>query len=237
MSVLNPSIIHIWHTSLEAHAKKYELYRSWLSSEEKIRAERLAISFRPGFIISRAILRDLLAYYSKQSPQHLKLTYSASGKPLINSGIHLEFNLSHSKNILVYAFTIDTPVGIDIEYINHRIHLDKIAYRFLSANEYDQLQLLQGINKLKAFFNAWSRNEALIKAMGDTLRTHPYSRYKLSLDPQGNNLKYSKKEITSSYAISNLSLYSDFATAIAIKGKEKPIVIKKYSKSMFGLNN
>lgn len=238
MGGLNQSIIHIWHTSLEVHAKKYELFKNWLSPEEKIRAEKLALPYQLGFIISRAVLRDLLAYYSEQYPQKLQFRYTDSGKPLlINSKQLIEFNLSHSKNILAYIFTINTPVGIDIEFINPRIHLDKIAYRFLPAYEYDRLQLLHGIKKLEAFFNAWVRNEALIKAKGDTLQTHPYSRHKLSLDPQANNLEYKKEEINPFYAISNLSLYPNFATAIAVKDTEKPILIKKYTKSMFGLNN
>lgn len=238
MGGLNQSIIHIWHTSLEVHAKKYELFKNWLSPEEKIRAEKLALPYQLGFIISRAVLRDLLAYYSEEYPQKLQFRYTDSGKPLlINSKQLIEFNLSHSKNILAYIFTINTPVGIDIEFINPRIHLDKIAYRFLPAYEYDRLQLLHGIKKLEAFFNAWVRNEALIKAKGDTLQTHPYSRHKLSLDPQANNLEYKKEEINPFYAISNLSLYPNFATAIAVKDTEKPILIKKYTKSMFGLNN
>ncbi len=238
MGGLNQSIIHIWHTSLEVHAKKYELFKNWLSPEEKIRAEKLALPYQLGFIISRAVLRDLLAYYSEQYPQKLQFRYTDSGKPLlINSKQLIEFNLSHSKNILAYIFTINTPVGIDIEFINPRIHLDKIAYRFLPAYEYDRLQLLHGIKKLEAFFNAWARNEALIKAKGDTLQTHPYSRHKLSLDPQANNLEYKKEEINPFYAISNLSLHPNFATAIAVKDTEKPILIKKYTKSMFGLNN
>lgn len=238
MRVLNQSIIHIWHTRFEDHVKKYELFQSWLAPEEKIRAETLAIPYRQSFIISRGVLRDLLAHYSEQPPQQLKLSYSVSGKPLlINPAQSIEFNLSHSKNILVYAFTFDTPVGIDIEFINHRIHIDKIAYRFLPAYEYDRIQLSQGIKKLEEFFNAWVRNEALIKAMGNTLQTHPYSRYKLSSNSQINTLEYYKREIDPFYSIFNLSLYPDFAAAIAIKGNKKPIIIKKYTKSMFELNN
>lgn len=235
MVVFNQSTIHIWHTRLEKHTNKYMLFQSWLAPEEKIHAEKLAIPYRRDFIIARAVLRDLLAYYSKQCPQNLKLTHSVSGKPfLINSEQRIEFNLSHSKNILMYAFTIDTPIGIDIEYINHRIYIDKIAYRFLPAYEYDQLQLLQGIKKLEEFFNAWVRNEALIKAMGNSLQTHPHSRYKLS---QTNTLEPQKKDINPLYTISNLSLYPGFSTAIAVKGNEKTIAIKKYTKSMFELNS
>lgn len=238
MCRLNRSIIHIWHTNLEVHANKCALFKSWLSPEEKLRAEKLAAPYQLRFIFSRAVLRDLLAYYSRQYPQNLQFAYSVFGKPfLINSEQRIEFNLSHSKNILSYIFTIDTPVGIDIEHISRRIHLDKIAYRFLPAYEYDQLQLLHGMKKLDAFFNAWVRNEALIKAMGDILQTHAYSRYKFSLDPKPSILEYKKKQINPAYAISNLSLYPDFATAIAVKGNEKPIVIKKYTKCMFKLNN
>jgi 4'-phosphopantetheinyl transferase len=238
MGGLNQSIIHIWHTRLEDHIKKYELFQSWLSPEEKIRAEKLAISYRQSFIISRGVLRDLLAYYSKYAPQEIKLSYSVSGKPLlVNPGQSIEFNLSHSKNIVAYAFTIGTPLGIDIEYINYRIHINKIAYRFLPVHQYDRLQFLQGMKKLEAFFNAWVENEALIKAMGATLQTHPYSRYKLLLNPPINTLEFKKKEINPLYTLSNLPLYPKFATAIAIKGKGKPIIIKKYTKSMFGLNH
>jgi 4'-phosphopantetheinyl transferase len=234
MSVLNQPVIHIWHTKLEDQTKKYKLFQSWLAPEEKIRAEKLATPYRLGFIISRGVLRDLLAYYSEQPPQNLKLAYSTSGKPLlINPKQPIEFNLSHSKNILICAFTIDTPVGIDIEYISQRIHLDKLGYRFLPADEYDQLKLLQGKKKLEAFFNAWVRNEALIKAMGGTLQTHPHSRYKLPLNPQISILEHKKNEINPLYTISNLSLYPDFATAIAVKGNEKPITIKKYTKVCF----
>lgn len=234
MHSLNRRIIHIWHTTLERHTEKYKLFQSWLSPEEKIRAKKLAIPYQQNFVISRGVLRDLLAYYSEQFPQKLKLTYSVSGKPLLtNVKNPLEFNLSHSKNSWACVFSIDTPVGIDIEYVKPRMHLDKIAYRFLPADEYDRLQLLRGKKKLNAFFNAWVKNEALVKAMGNTLQTHPYSRYTLSLDPLLNPLVCIKKGgITPLYTITHLSLYPDFATAVAVKGNEKSIVIKQYSQQL-----
>lgn len=232
--MLNQSIIHLWHTKLDDHSKKYLLYQSWLASNEKIRAQKLAFPYRQNFVISRGILRDLLAYYSKKYPEKLKLNYSDSGKPIFDkkSKVRIEFNLSHSKDILVCVFTIGTPVGIDIEYINPISHLDKIAYRFLPAYEYDQLQVLQGSNKLQIFFKAWVRNEALIKAKGNSLQTHLSSRYKRSLETELNTSIFQQTEINSVYTISNLFLYPNFATAIAVKGNEKPIIIKEYTKRM-----
>ena len=75
MCELNQSIIHIWHTRFDDHTKKYKLFKSWLAPEEKIRAEKLALPYQLGFIISRAVLRDLLAYYSEQYPQKLQFRY------------------------------------------------------------------------------------------------------------------------------------------------------------------
>jgi phosphopantetheinyl transferase len=98
------------------------------------------------------------------------------------------------------------------------------------------LQLLDHKKKLKEFFEAWVRNEALIKAKGASLQTHPHSRYELDLNSHLDPLKCTKKEINSLYTISNLSLYPDFTTAVALKGNEKPIVIKKYTKRLSRLN-
>lgn len=233
--MLNQSSIYLWHTKLDDHIKKYQLFKSWLAPDEEKRAEKLALPYRQNFVISKGILRDLLAYYSKQHPEQLKLSYSVSGKPLFNNKklkIPIEFNLSHSKNILIYAFTLDTPLGVDVEYINLRTDIDKIAYRYLPAHEYDQLRLLQGKNKLQVFFRYWVRNEALIKAKGDILQTHSSSHYKLSLETQLSISKSEKKEINSVYGISNLFLYPDFAIAVAVKGNAKPIVIEKYTKRL-----
>lgn len=238
MSALSSHAIHIWHTRLEEHVKKHELFQSWLAPEEKVRAEKLAIPFQHKFIVSRAILRDILAYYSGQSPQKLNLNYSSSGKPLLtNSKQYLEFNVSHSKNILIYAFALDTPVGIDIEYIHPRNHLDKIAYRFFSASDYDRLQLLKPKKKLKEFFKTWVRNEAIIKAKGNLLKTHPYSRYELGLNSDLDCSEYIKNGMSSLYSISNLSVHSNFATAVALKGNRKSLVINKYTKKLSLFNN
>ncbi len=230
--MLNRNIIHIWHTTFKCHVEKYRLFRSWLSTEEKARAEKLAPPYQLRFIISRGLLRDLLAYYCEQSPKQLHLTYTSSGKPLLISPTtkqQIEFNLSHSKNMIVFAFTTNTPIGIDIEHKMPRKYLDQIAYRFFSAYDYQQLKLLHGEEKLSAFFNIWVRNEASLKAFGHRLQTHPFSQYQSLIDDQ----LIAKKQIKSAHCqVSTLSIYPDFAGAIAIKGKNKLIITKEYIEKM-----
>jgi 4'-phosphopantetheinyl transferase len=230
--VLNRHTIHIWHTTLKCHAEKHKLFRSWLSSEEKARAARLAAPYQLRFITSRGLLRDLLAYYCKQSPKQLDLSYTSSGKPLLISPStkqQIEFNLSHSKNIIVFAFAINTPIGIDIEHKIPRKHLENIAYRFFSAYDYERLKLLSGEKKLTAFFNTWVRNEALLKAFGYRLQTHPFSQYQFSI---GKQLIASKPIKPPHCQVSTLSIHPDFAGAIAIKGKNKLIITKEYIEKM-----
>jgi 4'-phosphopantetheinyl transferase len=216
--------IHIWHTTLECHTECCKLFYTWLSAEETIRAESLALPVRQRFIVSRGLLRRLLSHYSGQSPEKIHFSYTQSGKPIfINHSLKpIEFNLSHSQNRVAFAFTFDTPLGIDIEYKTQRKYIDKIAYRFFDAHDYEQLKNLQGEEKLNTFFELWVRHEALLKALGRHLQTHPLAKYKTkkSLMPLTND--------NNPCAILSLSLHPDFAAALAIKGKNKPLIIRSY---------
>lgn len=188
-----------------------------------IRAESLVLALRQRFIVSRGILRKLLSDYSGQSPEKIVFSYTQSGKPVfINHSLkQIEFNLSHSQTRVAFAFTCDTPIGIDIEYKTPRKYLDKIAYRFFTAQDYEQLKNLQGEEKLNTFFDLWVRNEALLKALGQHLGTHPLSKYKAN-----------KKRIDitdrEQCTVFSLTLQADFAAALAIKGESKPLLIRTY---------
>ena len=186
------------------------------------RAENLALALRQRFILSRGILRKLLSGYTGQSPEKIVFTYTQSGKPVfINHSLKkIEFNLSHSHNSVAFAFTRDTPIGIDIEYKTPRKYLDKIAYRFFTAQDYEQLKNLQGEEKLNTFFDLWVRHEALLKALGQRLGTHPLSKYKANQK----HIDITKEQCT----ILSLTLQADFAAALAIKGENKSVLIRSY---------
>ena len=223
MTQLENGSIHVLHTKLDMHRKHYPLFQSWLSVEEKIRAKKLKLPYRQRFILTRGLLRKLLSDYSGQSPEKIHFSYTESGKPLfINPSLNkpIEFNLSHSRERVAFAFTMDTPIGIDLEYKIQRKYIDKIAYRFFSAHDYEQLRYLTGEEKLNAFFNAWVRNEASLKALGYHLQTHPLSQYKTS---QSSTLI----KAPAICSLFSLTLHPNFAAAIAIKGNSKPIIVKE----------
>lgn len=220
--------IHIWYTKFNDDIKHYKLFQSWLSKEEMARAEKLKLPYRHRFTLTRGILRNLLSNYIGQPPKKINFSYTKFGKPLFNNpslNQQIEFNLSHSHNRAVFAFTQGTPLGIDLEYKIARKYIDKIAYRFFSANDYAQLIRLAGKTKVNAFFNAWVRNEALLKALGYHLQTHPFSQYKA----HNKQLKGVFMEKKAACSLFTLALHPDFAAALAIKGKSKTIIIKNYA--------
>lgn len=225
-TVLNNSI-HVWHTNFEAHCTFYKIFQSWLAEEEKIRAEKLKSDYRQNFILGRGVLRSLLAHYTGQIPKKITFSYTPSGKPMFippYSDKQVEFNISHSRNKLALAFTLNTSIGVDLEYKSSRKYMDKIAYRFLASDNYERLQRLNGKRKINAFFNAWVRHEATLKALGSSLKTHPLSHY-LNKPIQNSRILIQEKNLCS---LSNLELHPDFAAALAIQGANKAIIVNQY---------
>ena len=199
------------------------LFQTWLSEEEILRVKKLAQPLRQRFIVIRGILRKLLSSYSNESPKQIQFAYTQSGKPIfinLSQIKPIEFNLSHSKNRVAFAFTYHTPIGIDIEYKTQREYFDKIAYRFFSADEYEQLNNLPSSEeKLNTFFNYWVRNEARLKAIGSGLETHRSSKYHAN-KPSSDFINTNEQ-----CSIHSLTLHPDFAAALAICGENKTLSI------------
>lgn len=91
----------------------------------------------------------------------LNIVRDAQGKPYLHNYPDFYFNISHTRNALVVAFSLK-PVGVDIEKI-HDADL-KIASRFFSEDE--QHYINNAIDTDKAFFEIWTKKEAYIKWSG-----------------------------------------------------------------------
>jgi 4'-phosphopantetheinyl transferase len=216
--------VHIWHAELDSHVKQYKLFQSWLSAEEREKAGNLTAFSRQNFILSRGLLREILTKYTKLPPEKFFFAYTRFGKPLLHPSLNtkIEFNLSHSKNRVIYAFTHTTAVGVDLEYKKARKFIDKIAYRFLARSDYTHLLRLSREEKLNAFFNAWVRYEASLKAAGHPIKTHPFSQYTMHSKQQAPLIN------SPDYFLFNLAIHPDFSAAVAVNIPIKNILIKNY---------
>ena len=165
--------VHLWQRSLMAPDPEREQLWSVLSADEQQRAQRFVkVADRHGFAIARGTLRQLLGYYLETDPGALTICYGDRGKPQLVQGenpLDLRFNLSHSHGLALYAITLGTDIGVDLEQLNPRIDYEGITRRFFSTSEQQALFQLPTDQRNAAFFQIWTRKEACIKAMGGSI--------------------------------------------------------------------
>ncbi|NIR30502.1 MAG: 4'-phosphopantetheinyl transferase superfamily protein [Gammaproteobacteria bacterium] len=168
---LNGRAVHVYRVHLDRGESDRLLAR--LSAEEQARAAGLRLSAqRRRYIVARAMLRELAAFYVRRDPRTLVFTHGEHGKPLLEPGSDIEFNLSHSGELALLVFTRVGPVGVDVER-RHRagLHYEAIARRFFSERERGQLFSLPEREREEAFFRCWVIKEAFLKAEGSGLHT------------------------------------------------------------------
>ncbi len=170
---LLPDEVHVWQTELDRTVVEVHDFFSLLSDNEKARADRYRFpKDRCRFISGRGQLRRLLAHYTEMSPEIIRFVVGSKGKPALASErnpLALEFNLSHSGNLALYAFSRSRPVGIDVEALHPERDIEKIADEFYTPREAASIKELPEPERLLAFFTCWTRKEAYLKAHGEGL--------------------------------------------------------------------
>jgi 4'-phosphopantetheinyl transferase len=161
--------INLWYSSvLKSETIQKALY-GHLSPDERERAARFRFDeHRNAYIVARGLLRSILSHYVGIGPEKLQFTYGSRGKPALHDA-PVHFNVSHSKDITVYAIAREPRVGVDVEHLRPMPDLDTIARQFFSPAEYHNLLALNINQRCEGFFNCWTRKEAYVKAIGDGL--------------------------------------------------------------------
>jgi 4'-phosphopantetheinyl transferase len=153
---------------------------SCLNESEQTRFARFTCSpARSAFLVARAGLRLILAAYLNISPATIPIYLEERGKPYIDIKEQLHFNVSHSNNIVVAAFS-DHQIGIDVEYCRRSIDFVPVMRRFFSSEEQQEWSRLD--SSPAAFFRAWTRKEAFLKATGEGIAG--LGKTIISLDPE-----------------------------------------------------
>jgi 4'-phosphopantetheinyl transferase len=220
---LSDDDVHVWCVSLPQASEITEQLACLLSTDEKARAERYHFEhLRNYFIVARGMLRILLAGYLDLQPAQIEFTYLQAGKPQLSEKINKQifFNLSHSHELALYAFSRNKNVGIDIEHIRPIDDLEQIAERTFSAMENSELKTLPTEKMLEGFFNCWTRKEAYIKAIGDGF-SFPLQQFDVSLKP-GEPAKilrvYGNAQKAARWCMVELRPAVDYVGALACEG-------------------
>jgi 4'-phosphopantetheinyl transferase len=183
--------IHVIPVRLCATPEIEMLARSFLPEKDLAQAPDLPPERRARSLLTQALLRTLIAGYLSRTgepvtPAEIVLNRGPSGKPHLPVPVPLHFNLSHSGSLAIFAFSLDTEIGVDLEELRTMAHAGEIADRFFAPEEStDFRRLTKNADPKHAqllFFSCWTRKEAYVKAIGTGL-DFPLDRFRVSLNP------------------------------------------------------
>ena len=185
LSAVEAGAIHVWLVTLADVPS--DGAADMLTPDEREQASRfMSAALTRGFIAKRAALRQILATYTSVHAADLAFRTSAHGKPHLldrdGAASTIEFNVSDAGRYALVAVAMRRAIGVDIEAIRHIEDADDIVEHHFSAIERAAYRRLAPEQRPTAFFNAWTRKEAFIKAVGLGLHLSLDS-FSVALDP------------------------------------------------------
>lgn len=218
--------IHLWfveHQQITDEAL-LQSYRTLLNAEEEKRLQRFVFpKHKLQFLVSRALLRSVIGQYMGQPPASLIFARNAYGKPRIASfeqSLPLGFNLSHTNDLTVLAVTQAADIGVDLEYITRKVDILKLADRYFSAREAEELRAV-GVAKFnERFFELWTLKEAYIKACGMGLAI-PLRDFSFMFEEQGIAISFAeeREDYPDHWQFWQFMYKQQFQVALALKAE------------------
>jgi len=164
--------VHIWfcQPALVQGSEKISACEKVLSEEEKQRYLRFhAEKDRHSYLVSHAMLRQVLSKYAGVPASQWQFTANEHGRPELATPVlepGLQFNLTHTEGLSACVIAAGRRCGIDAEYVHRKNKLFSVAKRMFAEEELAQLDEK---NIQQQFYNYWTLREAYVKALGTGL--------------------------------------------------------------------
>lgn len=196
---LSAQEIHLWLADYDEinDERVHHRYRSLLTAAEREREPRFHFARdRRRYLVTRALVRTVLARYEPVSPEDWVFSTNAYGRPEIASVMgwtNLTFNLSHTDSLIVLGITRGRALGVDVENVIDRQLSISIADRYFALSEVIELAREPYNRRQDRFFEYWTFKESYIKARGMGLSipldkfsfSYPRERaVELAIDPE-----------------------------------------------------
>lgn len=223
-----PARVDLWLFSIDPSNYNEKNFFPALSIEEQEKSKKFHFpNDQKKYVISHGIMRQLIASYIPCHPKEIRYDLNDFGKPeLIYPSNTLHFNLSHSERLGALAIST-SPIGTDIEHIKSLEDYVSLTKHFLSVQERNYFEQLSIVDQHLAFYRAWTRKEAYIKAIGMGL-SYPVEQVTISLDEQPKILE-DRANPMNAEKLSIISFeHEDYIGAVAIP-KNYTVEIKKIS--------
>jgi len=114
-------------------------------------------------LFSELILRYEICNKLKINNSEIVFWKNKYGKAYLK-GYPLQFNISHTKNAIVVAFS-NNQIGIDIEKLDKKKREIDIAKRFFTSNEYNFV-MKSNTDIHQRFYEIWTKKESYTKYLG-----------------------------------------------------------------------
>ena len=156
--------------------EEYEKWYSLMGEDKQKRVDRFRFSEdKKRTIAGEMLARIGISEWCGKAPEDIVFLAHKKGKPYA-SGLKVEFNVSHSENMVVCAIS-DKPIGIDVEKLRP-VDL-KIAKRICTEEELEYLfghpaeegdfKVTNDPLLILRFFKLWTAKEAYGKLLGTGL--------------------------------------------------------------------
>jgi 4'-phosphopantetheinyl transferase len=226
--------VNVWIAVLDRSPEEVAALQALLSADELDRTARIhSPRTRVEFAVGRGLLRTLLASYLGVGAARIRFALGPAGKPELRepSGTGLHFNVTHSHGLAMYAVTSRCPVGVDVEHLRPMSNYLGLAERYFSPREFEMLRSLPDEQRAEAFFHAWTRKEAFLKARGVGL-SYGLERVEVTLGPQepAQLLRLDGEERQArSWSLCNLEPAPGFVGALALERHDYRLICRDLS--------
>jgi 4'-phosphopantetheinyl transferase len=185
-----PEPVEIWIVPLDPPEAEVRRLHALLSPDERQRAGDAPFAPRKRRYVARqGALREILGRRLGLPPAEVELARSNLGKPVVAHGEGVRFSVSDSGDLALVAVA-DAEVGVDVEQVRSR-----------AAS-------LQASVGTEAFFERWTRLEAVGKARGTGL-----------LRPRGDE---------TGLTCESLDVGDGFAAAVAVAAERVQVRLRPY---------
>ncbi len=153
---------------VEGHRHHLPRLLDGLSPDERIKAGRFRqIADQERFVLGRAFVRALCGAQMQMPASAVVIEETLTGRPHLPDGA-LDFNVSHSGDCVLIAWSTEGQVGADVEWMKDKDPntLTGIAGASFSAEERAVFLAASAEDRGAVFYRIWVRKEAVIKAEG-----------------------------------------------------------------------
>ena len=158
----------IWRIHIGSNLPYVQNFSSIIDANELLKANKYyKAADRDRTLLSRIALRLILGKYLNQDPKDLVLSVDNNNKPILSglSTDKIKFNISYAMDYILIAIS-PLEVGIDIEYADANFEFKDILNEYFTKEE---ISYIEENNTIARFFTAWTKKEALAKAIGSGL--------------------------------------------------------------------